>query len=160
MNKYINCLLNPLDVEDNPWLYEDRNIKKTKFKSIGKWMLFYDKKVINEKWFLAKKLYIENKLNGIVSMKCSTNYKNPRSSSNDSIIIFYCYYSCSKENILEYGKNIITMMKYTDQQTIYFKTDEQTYEGTRSTGCENNHLFELNNHLYKYKRLLKPSNLK
>ena len=88
MANFINTDLLPLDVCDNPWLYENIN-DVVKSIDTGKWMLFYDKPLMNEAWLLAKKLYRENKLEGIKSMKCSTLYKNPRASNFDTGIIIY-----------------------------------------------------------------------
>ena len=104
-NKYINSNKLPLYVTEYPWLYEEHIIETdditnylsenydfissaTIFKkpneyiitrsNQGKWMLFYDFSLINEKWLEAKSLFREKKLNGITSIKCSTNYNNPR----------------------------------------------------------------------------------
>ena len=125
----INNLL-PLDVSDFLWLYEKTDRKKSEFyKNIGKWMLFYDKKMMNDNWILAKKLYRENKLESIISMKCSTNYNNPRASSLDEgVIILYCSDSSNEEKIINIGKNILEMFDYKEKQFIYYKTYKQKKE--------------------------------
>lgn len=61
MGNFINTDLLPLEVSDSPWLYENKN-DGVKSVDTGKWMLFYDKSLMNEAWIIAKKLYRENKL--------------------------------------------------------------------------------------------------
>lgn len=51
----INTDLLPLEVSDSPWLYENKN-DCVKNVDTGKWMLFYDKSLMNEAWIIAKKL--------------------------------------------------------------------------------------------------------
>lgn len=114
----------------------------------GKWMLFYDKLLINEKWELAKRLFRNGKLNGVVSMKCSTAFINPRASSDNSIIILYCINSSFEEDIMDIGTNILNMFDYRENLYIYYKTDLQTNEGTRATGSKKNHTYKLLNPLY------------
>ena len=154
---YTNTSLLPMDITICPWLYENDNDNDNDISNnTGKWMLFYDKSLINEKWILAKKLYREKKLNGVVSMKCSTQYENPRSSSfEEGIIILYCYNSDNEETIMNIGRNILELFNYTQKQIIYYKTDLQTNEGTIATGCKKNHTYKLYNQLYKGKCLIK-----
>jgi hypothetical protein len=155
MGNFINTDLLPLEVSDNPWLYENKNdgIKRV---DTGKWMLFYDKSLMNEAWALAKKLYRENKLEGITSMKCSTAYENPRASTFDEgIIILYCSNSSIEEIIMNIGKKMLEMFDYKEKQIIYYKTDLQTLEGTFATGSRKNYTYKLFNTLYKDKCLIK-----
>ncbi len=145
----------PLDVNNFPWLYECKN---DKYKSIdvGKWMLFYDKSLMNEAWVIAKRLYREDKLHGVTSMKCSTAFENSRASMLDEgVIILYCNNSSNEEMIMNIGKNIIEMFNYKEKQYIYYKTDLQTREGTVATGCKKNHTYKLCNKLNKGKFLFK-----
>jgi hypothetical protein len=111
----------------------------------GKWMLFYPKSKMNEAWVLARQLYLNGKLDDdIVSMKCSTNYENPRASSFDEgVIILYCYNSTDEDKIMRIGKKIIEAFAYKERQIIYYKTDMQTREGTRATGCHRNYMYKL-----------------
>ena len=112
--------------------------------------LFYDKLLMNDSWMLAKKLYRENKLQDIMSMKCCTVKKNPRASSNsEGIIILYCTNSSNEKTIMKIGKKILEMFNYKKRRIIYYKTDSQTYEGTSATGCKKNHTYKLVNHLYQ-----------
>uniref|UniRef100_A0A6C0EUP5 Uncharacterized protein n=1 Tax=viral metagenome TaxID=1070528 RepID=A0A6C0EUP5_9ZZZZ len=156
MENINNDELRPLDVFDDPWLYyNNHKYDIYSINNVGKWMLFYDKSLMNEAWIIAKKLYRENKLDGVFSMKCSTNYENPRASSKDDIIILYCSNSSNEEQIMKNGKNILIMFDYKEQHTIYYKTDLQTLEGTKATGTKLNHAYKLFNPLYKSKCLIK-----
>ena len=155
MGNFNNTDLLPLEVSDSPWLYENKN-DGVKSVDTGKWMLFYDKSLMNEAWNIAKKLYRENKLDGVKSMKCSTTYENPRASTlEEGIIILYCNNSSNEETIMNIGKKIIEMFDYKEQKIIYYKTDLQTREGTIATGSKKNHTYKLFNHLYKGKCLIK-----
>lgn len=155
MGNFINTDLLPLEVSDSPWLCENNN-EGVKSVDTGKWMLFYDKSLMNEAWVLAKKLYRENKLDGVKSMKCSTAYENPRASQLDEgIIILYCSNSSNEETIMNIGKKILEMFDYKEKQIIYYKTDLQTQEGTFATGTKKNHTYKLVNPLYKGKCLIK-----
>jgi hypothetical protein len=136
----------PLEVSDRPWLYETATNKMAAQRvDVGKWMLFYDKTNINESWLLAKKLFREQKLQGVLSMKCSTNYVNPRASTNNSIIILFCSDSSNEEKIMSIGKQILEMFSYKEKPYIYYKTDMQTFEGTIATGTKTNHTYKLSN---------------
>lgn len=155
MRNFINTEFLPLEVSDSPWLYENKN-DGVKSIDTGKWMLFYHKSLMNEAWNITTKLYRENKLDGVKSMKCSTAYKNPRASTLDEgIIILYCNNSSNEETIMNIGKKIIEMFGYKEKQIIYYKTDLQTREGTFATGSKKNYTYKLFNPLYKGKCLIK-----
>jgi len=143
----------PLDVNDCAWVYEHSSTHQPDVETlcdIGKWMLFISKSSINDKWILAKRLYRENQLFGVLSMKCSTNYKNPRASTNDKgVIILYCNDSNNSDNIIKIGRCILDKFQYDEHQTIYYKTDLQTMNGTSATGEKQNYTYQLVNHLYK-----------
>jgi hypothetical protein len=154
----------PLDVCDKPWLYENRIYDKECIDKecidTGKWMLFYDKQIMNDNWRLAKKLYREHKLDGVLCMKCSTNYENPRASTLDEgIIILYCSHSANEEKIINIGKNILELFDYKEKKFIYYKTDVQTSEGTNATGIWINNTYKLCNPLYKGKCLFNLNDL-
>lgn len=154
MWNFNNSNLLPLEVSDYPWLYENNN-KDVQSIDTGKWMLFYDVSLMNDAWLLAKKLYKENKLDGVKSLKCSTAYKNLRASNFDEgVIILYCNNSANEETIMNIGKRIIEIFSYKENKMIYYKTDSQTYEGTIATGSKKNHTYKLNT-LYKAKCLFK-----
>ncbi len=148
-NKYRNSELSPLDVFDFPWLYEenmDIEYSCDEYSAddggSGKWMLYYVKNIFNEKWKLAINLFREKKLNGIVSLKCSTSKKNSRASSHDiGVIILYCYNSDNKQYIIDIGKNILKLFNH--KEIIYYKKDIQSMDGTKATGCTKNHTYYL-----------------
>jgi hypothetical protein len=108
----------------------------------GKWMLFYKRKYIDEKWNLFKKLYDDNKLYGVCSMKVSCANENPRASTNDHVIIFYC--DGVETDILKAGNILVSYIGEYTQPYIYYKSNSQTDGGTRATGQTNNHLFKIN----------------
>jgi hypothetical protein len=170
-SRFLNTDLLPLEVVDSPWLYENKYnqyyISNLPIEvildeswlfdkdDIGKWMLFYPKPLLNNAWELTKTLYRKNELNGVLSMKCSTSYENPRASTTQNgIIILYCSNSSDEKTIMKIGENILQKLNYKEQQKIYYKTDVQTYEGTIATGCKKNSTYSLFNHLYEPKRLL------
>ena len=133
----------PSNTFDYPWLVKN-NYETAYDDDVGKWMLFYDKSIMDENWIIAKELYDENKLVGVISMKCSTNYINDRASSNDNgIIIFYCNDSINEETIKSIGRNILTQMQYIEQKKIFYKTDLQTSSGTNATGNKINSCYSL-----------------
>jgi hypothetical protein len=139
-DKYTNTSIDPLSIDNYPWLYEDKDDIESV--NTGKWMLFYKKEKLYEKWRKAIKLYRHNQLEGVISMKCSTNYKDPRASDHSvGVIIFYCNNSEKKDEIIKYGTNIKTLFKY--EREIAYKTDLQTLKGTRATGCKNNWTYRI-----------------
>lgn len=151
---FLNTYLLPLEVSDTPWLYENK-YHSVSVEETGKWMLFYDNSLMNESWKMAKKLYRDNKLDGVTCMKCSTAYENHRASTlYEGVIILYCNKSSNEEKIMNIGKKIIEMFGYKEKQIIYYKTDLQTEEGTNATGKRKNHTYKLFNPLYKGKCLI------
>ena len=173
ISKFTNNALVPMNINDHHWLYEDVRMpdkpepsdfqsdilcecrcrsKHNKFaRSVsiknytGKWMLFYDKSQINESWLLAKKLYRENKLDDVVSIKCSTNKSNSKSiHKNNGVIIFYCHNSSDQDAIMRIGKHILQAFNYQYKPVIYYKTDEQTLRDPKSK----DYLYKLINEFY------------
>lgn len=147
IKNYINSDLLPLNIDESPWLYERNN--NSVREDVGKWMLFYDKSKINEAWVKATTLYRNDELDGVTSMKCSTSYNNPRANNDNSVIILYCNNSQDKETIMNTGKIILELFEYREKDTIYYKTDEQTREGTVATGSKKNHTYKIVNPYYK-----------
>lgn len=142
MNKYINTDLLPSGVNNYPWLYEIKDFNDIGSADVGKWMLFYLKSELDQKWSDIKKLYNNDGLPGVIHLKCSTNMPNPRSSNNnDGVIIIYCKNSYDEGTIISIGTNIIEVTKY--NKTLYYKTDEQTRNGTRATGSTKNYLYKI-----------------
>ena len=65
----------PLDVYNSPWLRFYKKLSKKSIKICGKWALYFnDKSLMNEVWKVAIKSLIEDKLYGVQSLECSTNY--------------------------------------------------------------------------------------
>jgi len=149
-----------MDISESPWLYEKK--PNTIIENSGKWMLFYPKNVMNEKWKLAVDLYRNsNKLSGVVSMKCSTKCDNSRATNKkDGIIIFYCNNSEDEQNIKKIGEKILDDMDYKNNTMIFYKTDLQTQEGTRATGSQINYSYRLVNHRYIRKTYPRKKKLK
>ena len=143
---YVNCHLNPVEVTDSPWLYEEKpDIAQRHPAADGKWMQFYHKSQLNAMWNLAKTKYRADMLEGIHSMKVSTAYPNPRaSSSTDGVIIFYCGPSADAERMVHYGNKLLEELPYRSSSGwMSYKSDEQTSEGTRATGQKKNYLYRL-----------------
>ena len=168
MTQFINSNLEPMSVNNNPWLYErlnkeaknkiiqgdDSEVRKSSFGGTGKWMLYFQKDQMNLSWELARQLLKTEQINGVRSMKCSTGFTNPRSSCSETgIIIFYCNNSDNEQYIIQIGKNILDLFKYKEQKYIYFKTDEQTEMGTIATGNKTNSKYKLENHLLIAKKI-------
>lgn len=150
MNIYTNNDFNPSNIYVHPWLYEKTS--EIIYFDCGKWMLYYNKILMDEAWKLIKNLFRNNKLNNITSMKCSTNYINPRTlNHSDGVIILYCNDSSNENKIIDIGKKIIELINYTENNYIYYKSDLQTDEGTHATGNNNNYTYKLQNFLYKQK---------
>lgn len=108
----------------------------------GKWMLFYDKDLIDKKWLEFKSLYDSEKLSGVVAMKVSGGLVNPRASDQkQSVIILYC--GGSEASIIETGQNLFKYLNDYDGDTIYYKSDAQTAIGTKATGVNINYKYKL-----------------
>lgn len=140
---------NPTEINDECWL-RCYNEKYGNLQEGGKWMLFYDKNEIDEKWKIIKSYYNEGKLKGIRSMKVSTNKENSRASDDNSVIICYCGPADDEKSVMAYGKNLVDIMEYQNsgQRFCYYKSDKQTDEGTRSTGSKVNHKYSINLHAF------------
>ena len=105
----------------------------------GKWMLYYDESVFNEKWVEIVNLYRNDKLTGVTSMKCSTGRKNPRAMGDDGVVILYCNYSFDEGYIKDIGRNLQVVTYY--DKWMYYKTTDQTMNGTKATGRKVNHRY-------------------
>jgi hypothetical protein len=148
---YTNCDLLPMDIDNYAWLHE-RQIENDELSfsmDVGKWMVFCRKQNLNAIWELAKTLFREQQLDGVLSMKCSTNFDNSRSTNqNEGVVILYCNDSNNEPKIMEIGSNILSKLNYTEKRMVYYKTDNQTWEGTGATGVRRNHTYRLFNRLY------------
>lgn len=113
----------------------------------GKWMLWFDKSVIDSMWKLATELLFRDKLKHIYFIKCSTNMKKQNQynylNPEESVILLYCNVPSDKESLKQIGNNIINQFNYTSKKTLSFKTDEQTRNGGKYTPIR------IKNHLHK-----------
>jgi hypothetical protein len=101
----------PSKIHDSYWIYE-KNDKFDKLSFDGKWMLFFDKKIIDEKWRLLKQLYNDGKLIGIHSVKVSTAKDNPRATNQKTgVIIAYCGIEIFLNNINLLSIKVQQMMR-------------------------------------------------
>ena len=135
----------------------------------GKFMLWYNKNIIDQKWKLATDLFHSNKLKNIVTMKCSTSMNNPNAYNEDeSVILLYCVDSDKKE-LRKIAKNIINLFNYDHKSIISYKTNIHTKKGGNYKPYSiKNHLYKkckncknkLNNSLEKYKNKCKSCMVK
>jgi len=131
-----------MDITDSYWLRHGQS--DVTYNNVGKWMLFYPKSKINEKWSELCKLWDNKKLKGVVSMKCSTALENSRASSvNEGVIILYCNDSDNKDSIIKIGNTIRLYINDYPNDAIYYKTDYQTSIGTKATGATKNYLYKI-----------------
>ena len=130
--------------EDRVWLYHRIGTECT---WDGKWLLYYLNKDIEEAWETAKENSLELYEAGIPAMKCAKlSYDNPRASDKvTKVIVFYCGPSSDEEQMKSIGRKLIHIMRYKSPTTnvIYYKTEGQTYSGTRATGSTVNHKYVL-----------------
>ncbi|CAH1119099.1 unnamed protein product [Phaedon cochleariae] len=141
-------MLNPTKEYERPFLYAfipsiSRSYKYDISLS-GKWMMFFAKNILDEKWKMCCDLYKARKLTGIAQMKVSTSVRSPRTTDHaNGVIIFYCGPANDEEAVMAYGKKLLEVVPYTGNRYMYYKSDEQTYEGTRATGQKKNHLYKI-----------------
>ena len=133
------------------WIYESKSGTGKNEDGDGKWMLFYDNSIMDEKWECAKQMYNEDKLNGVLCMKCSTSRRSTRASTDtEGVIIFYCNVLSSNENeIMDIGRAILNNVGCVWKKYIYYKTDIQTSAGTKATGVLKNSTYKLYNPNYE-----------
>jgi len=135
----------PTETIDWHWVYHgESSIYRTYIKDVGKWMLFYPKSKLDSKWAEFCALYDETKLPGILSMKCSTSLKSPRSNNDgEGVIILYCNNSSTETEIRSIGNGLVPYIQDYLSNTIYYKTDMQTRVGTVATGAIVNHTYRI-----------------
>ena len=143
--------LEPMNVDYVPWLYERKYGFKNDLTFVdgrGKWLLFFDKSIMNEKWSIVKNLFRNNNFFGIEFIKCSTNYIGENIPNNHLGVISFYSLADHKDVIMNIGSNIITLLNYTTMDTIYYKTDQLTKNGNRINGSIFNYKYKLINHLF------------
>ena len=140
----------PLDVYHSPWLRFDKKLSEKSIKICGKWALYFNNKsVMNEVWKVAIKSIMEDKLYGVQSLECSTNYVGQSGGlCSIGMLIFVCDVSPNEDNeeiIMNVGKNILEIFNYDERQSIYYKSKQLS--GT-TIPTSTNYTYKLNNHLY------------
>lgn len=86
---------------------------------------------------LHPNFFSENRLAGISDLKVKTAWASDESPANtdSKVIIFYCGPATDEARMLAVGQNLINEIPYTDKfGWIYYKSDLQTFKGTRATG--------------------------
>lgn len=129
---------------DGYWIYHgcDPTVDNKGEKILGKWMLFFKKELIDNKWEYFKSLFDKKLLKGVICMKVSASKENSRASSkNESVIILYC--GGNEIEIMQTGKNIASYIQDYAGPYIYYKTDVQTGLGTKATGANINSTYKV-----------------
>lgn len=109
----------------------------------GKWILFVGIGSMDSMWIKSSKLYRQEAFIGITSLMSSTAKFTPRQSTTKlGVIMFHCGPSTDGAKMLSYGNNIVEKLSYYNRSGhIAYKSDVQTVQGTRATGCSNNSLY-------------------
>ena len=99
-----------------PYFIEDHMLE-------GKWLLFYDRATIDEKWMAACELFRAGRLPGISSLKVSC--------SETFVIVLYAD-SIEEERVMEAGLNLVNLMKYHRTAVLQDeRTDPSIYSSLR-----------------------------
>ncbi len=135
----------PSEINSVQWLFYFLNDYKG-LEVDGKLLFYFRKKTeLDNMWYTFVNLYINNELTGIHSIKVSTIRNNPRSDNNDyGVIVCYCGPSNNKNLLEAFCKNILSKIKYKFNY-VYYKTENQTKQGTRATGTTVNHFYVFKN---------------
>ncbi|KAI9237777.1 MAG: hypothetical protein BYD32DRAFT_290368 [Podila humilis] len=130
----------PTQTVDNYWLWSKSPSKNfVGGPRTGKWVLFYDNSVLDEKWTAVKTLVEQDLLGGLA--KCSTAKDNPNATSTKSgVIIVYTSDYLDQEDVYRIAVILHEKMEY--NKTMYYKTDAQTHAGAyRKNGSKVNHIY-------------------
>ena len=135
--------VDPLSIDSVPWIVVARQeFVPVAYTEVGKWLLFFDKIDLSERWKQIKYFYNTGFFEGVFQIKCSTRYDNPRAGDKSSgVIALYCCLSYEQDRIIQIGKDILRLIGLTNT-TIYYKTDEQSHSGTRVNQSVN-HIYKL-----------------
>lgn len=90
----------------------------------GKWMLFYPRDRLDEKWTAVIEAYNNGLLGSVWGMKCST-LSPVFVDGRNGVVILYCENSFDRDKILETGRQIAFIMDYPSSK-LYYKLDSQT----------------------------------
>ncbi|KAF9356304.1 hypothetical protein BGX26_005452 [Mortierella sp. AD094] len=130
----------PTQTIDAYWIYAYKSSATYESgANYGKWMLFYAKPVLDEKWERVKNL-LEQGLLGDVA-KCSTAKENPdATSSKAGVIIVYTPDYTDQDDVYRVAKVLHEELEY--GATMYYKTDDQTRAGLYAIrGSKKNHIY-------------------
>ncbi|XP_055350530.1 uncharacterized protein LOC129597114 [Paramacrobiotus metropolitanus] len=109
----------------------------------GKWMFFFPRSAIDDRWNEAVGLYRAGKLAGVASMQVSTASPSPRAGDQvDHVILFFCGPSHLEDHVKRIGASIATAFP-PGHSEIRYKSNFQTFSGTRATGQRINSLYRL-----------------
>jgi hypothetical protein len=140
----------PSQVNTHYWIYSvDPYMMRTYPYIDGKWVMFFSKEELDERWKEAKFLYKTGRLIGVNSMKVSTQVYNPYAVNKyrNGVIIFYCGPSEDKRHIMKCGRNLLKQIYYNDS-ILYYKSDKPHLQ---DNSRKYRNLYELNADNY-YKR--------
>ena len=135
----------PMNINNKEWLDVKNNNPATNPKNIGKWMLFFGKHEMNEKWLLATELFKQNILKDVISICCTTNAN--RYFTDSGAIFLQCVNSQDESYIKEIGKNILDAFDLLDVKSINYKSNDKIF------------VYSLDNHLRKSDRAKKLNHL-
>ncbi|KAF9584245.1 hypothetical protein BGW38_007106 [Lunasporangiospora selenospora] len=130
----------PTKVLDSFWVWAESFSKPfTGGARSGKWMLFYEKSLLDEKWLVVKDMVERDQLGGLA--KCSTARTNPNATSSATgVIIVYTPDYLDQEDVYRVATVLHEKMDY--KKPMFYKTDEQTLAGVyKSNGSQKNHLY-------------------
>ena len=116
----------PSQVNTHYWIYSVDPYMMRAYPYIdGKWVMFFSKEELDERWKEAKFLYKTGRLIGVNSMKVSTQVYNPYAVNKykNGVIIFYCGPSEDKKHIMKCGRNLLKNIYYNDS-ILYYKSDK------------------------------------
>ncbi|KAF9422767.1 hypothetical protein BGZ76_003737 [Entomortierella beljakovae] len=130
----------PTQIVDDFWVWVERG-RFSGGDYTGKWMLFYDLTVLDEKWDHVKSLYEQGLLGENGLAKCSTARSNPNATSKKSgVIIIYTPDFRDQETV--YDVAVVLHEKLSYKGIMYYKTDAQTHAGLyASQGSKKNHIY-------------------
>uniref|UniRef100_A0A1X7V8B3 Uncharacterized protein n=1 Tax=Amphimedon queenslandica TaxID=400682 RepID=A0A1X7V8B3_AMPQE len=113
--------LMPTQVFDDYWIWQEA--PEEKGETLGKWLVFKHKSVIDKTWATVRKAVASGELGpGCNGAKVATMLENPTATNPDIKVI--CVYTTA-EDVDPVGLKLIQLVK----QKIRYKTDEATMAG-------------------------------
>ncbi|GJJ67709.1 hypothetical protein EMPS_00055 [Entomortierella parvispora] len=139
-NPQMSNIQNPTQIFNDYWVWAQSLSKEYRSgPRVGKWMLFYSKAALDEKWAIVKHLTEQDELGGLA--KCSTAKENPNAkNSKAGVIIVYTYDYQDQEDVYRVAVNLYQKLEY--GRVMYYKTDDMTRAGLYAhTGSKVNHIY-------------------